>query len=86
MHVPLTWQYACMHACTCTVCGTGGELELGDSVRMVSIDLLTYLLNYLITYLGGELELGDSVRMVSIDQTREGLTDDNSVFEEVTGG
>ena len=46
-----------MHACTCTVCGTGGELELGDSVRMVSID-----------------------------QTREGLTDDNSVFEEVTGG
>jgi len=35
---------------------------------------------------GGDLELGDSVRMVSIDQTRESLTDDNSVFEEVTGG
>ena len=34
----------------------------------------------------GELTLGDSVKLVSIDQTREGLTDDNSVFEEVTGG
>ena len=35
---------------------------------------------------GGELNLGDSVRLVSIDQTREGLNDGNSVFEEVTGG
>jgi sulfate-transporting ATPase len=35
---------------------------------------------------GGELTLGDSVKLVSIEQTREGLTDGNSVFEEVTGG
>jgi sulfate-transporting ATPase len=34
---------------------------------------------------GGALELGDSVKMISIDQTREGLTDDNTVFEEITG-
>ena len=34
----------------------------------------------------GELTLGESVKLVSIDQTREGLGDDNSVFEEVTGG
>ena len=32
---------------------------------------------------GGELNLGESVKLVSIDQTREGLTDKNSVFEEV---
>ena len=30
----------------------------------------------------GTLELGDSVKMISIEQTREGLTDDNSVFQE----
>jgi len=35
---------------------------------------------------GGELSLGESVKLVSIEQTREGLTDANSVFEEVTGG
>ena len=35
---------------------------------------------------GGELILGESVKLVAIDQTREGLTDANSVFEEVTGG
>jgi ATPase subunit of ABC transporter with duplicated ATPase domains len=35
---------------------------------------------------GGDLSLGDSVKMVSIEQTREGLQDGNSVFEEVTGG
>ena len=35
---------------------------------------------------GGELTLGDSVKLVSIEQTREGLTDGNSVFEEVTDG
>ena len=35
---------------------------------------------------GGELVLGESVKLISIDQTREGLSDDNSVFEEVTGG
>ncbi|KAL1523904.1 hypothetical protein AB1Y20_018823 [Prymnesium parvum] len=34
----------------------------------------------------GTLELGESVRLISIEQTREGLTDTNSVFEEVTGG
>ena len=34
----------------------------------------------------GELVLGESVRLVSIEQTREGLTDANSVFEEMTGG
>jgi ATPase subunit of ABC transporter with duplicated ATPase domains len=34
----------------------------------------------------GELTLGESVKLVSIDQTREGLGDENSVFEEVTGG
>jgi len=34
----------------------------------------------------GSLRLGDSVKLVSIEQTREGLTDANSVFEEVTGG
>jgi len=34
----------------------------------------------------GELTLGDSVKLVSIEQTREGLTDANSVFEEMTGG
>ena len=33
----------------------------------------------------GELSLGDSVKLISIEQTREGLTDANSVFEEVTG-
>ena len=33
----------------------------------------------------GELSLGDSVKLISIEQTREGLSDDNSVFEEVTG-
>jgi len=35
---------------------------------------------------GGSLRLGDSVKLVSIEQTREGLTDKNSVFEEVTDG
>ena len=30
--------------------------------------------------------LGESVRLVSIDQTREGLSDANSVFEEISGG
>jgi len=34
----------------------------------------------------GSLSLGDSVKMISIEQTREGLTDENSVFQEVTGG
>jgi energy-dependent translational throttle protein EttA len=34
----------------------------------------------------GTLRLGDSVKLVSIEQTREGLTDKNSVFEEVTNG
>jgi len=33
----------------------------------------------------GELELGESVKLVSIEQTREGLEDTNSVFEEITG-
>jgi ATP-binding cassette ChvD family protein len=35
---------------------------------------------------GGELELGDTVKLVAVDQTREGLKDDNSVFDEVTNG
>ena len=34
----------------------------------------------------GELVVGESVKLVTIDQTREGLTDELSVFEEVTGG
>ena len=34
----------------------------------------------------GSLSLGESVKLISIEQTREGLDDDNSVFEEVTGG
>merc|ERR1719506_136533 len=34
----------------------------------------------------GSLTLGDSVKLISIEQTREGLNDENSVFEEVTGG
>ena len=34
----------------------------------------------------GTLELGDSVKLISIEQTREGLTDENSVFEEVRAG
>ena len=34
----------------------------------------------------GSLTLGESVKLVSIEQTREGLDDANSVFEEVTGG
>ena len=31
----------------------------------------------------GELIVGESVRLVCIDQTREGLTDELSVYEEV---
>jgi len=33
----------------------------------------------------GSLKLGESVKLVSIEQTREGLTDAHSVFEEITG-
>ena len=34
----------------------------------------------------GSLVLGESVKLVCVDQSREGLTDSLSVFEEVTGG
>mmetsp|Transcript_84952 Transcript_84952/g.155819 ORF Transcript_84952/g.155819 Transcript_84952/m.155819 type:complete len:190 (-) Transcript_84952:11-580(-) len=34
----------------------------------------------------GELRVGETVNMISVEQTREGLTDTNSVFEEVSEG
>lgn len=34
----------------------------------------------------GTLTIGQSVKMVEVEQSREGLDDKNSVFEEVTGG
>merc|ERR1712195_390826 len=34
----------------------------------------------------GELIIGESVNMICVDQSREGLTGDKSVFEELSGG
>ena len=35
---------------------------------------------------GGTLTVGETVKLLSVDQSREGLTDGNSVFEEICGG
>eukprot|EP00900_Chrysochromulina_parva_P003995 jgi/Chrpa1/13597/Chrysochromulina_OHIO_Genome00014151-RA len=51
----------------------GGSLRLGDSVKLVSIEQCLPLMTSLVT-------------SASASQTREGLTDKNSVFEEVTDG
>ena len=35
---------------------------------------------------GGELNIGESVKLVLVEQTREGLSDSNSVFDEISDG
>eukprot|EP00958_Prasinococcus_capsulatus_P008881 scaffold874_cov380-Prasinococcus_capsulatus_cf.AAC.5 len=38
------------------------------------------------TTFGGQVDVGETVKLVAVDQMREGLSEEKSVFEEITDG